>query len=290
MKEDVSAPGARPAGCLHVVATPIGNLGDISRRALELLGAVNLVAAEDTRHTGQLLAQFGIKARLVSLHEHNESERVPSLIAQLLAGDSIALVSDAGTPLVSDPGFRLVLAAHEAGVRVSPVPGPSSITAALSVAGLATDRFCFEGFPPARAGHRLRALEALAAEPRTLVFLESSHRIAGSLAAMAQVFGADRLAAMGRELTKTFETVIRQPLGQLAATVADDPMQRKGEFVIMVAGAPAAAAGAAGLDAGRALAVLLAELPVKQAAALAAKLTGESKNALYQRALELKKD
>src|SRR5690606_36802588 len=203
------------AGTLHVVATPIGHLADLSPRALETLRAVAAVCAEDTRHTRQLLAHFGIERPLLALHEHNEAEVADRLVARLAAGDSLALVSDAGTPLVSDPGFRLVRAAREAGIRVSPVPGPSAIVAALSVAGLPSDRFSFEGFLPAKSGARRERLAALAADARTLVFYESSHRIVESLADFRTVFGDGRRAVLARELTKLFETVLDGTLGDL---------------------------------------------------------------------------
>ncbi|HRO28513.1 MAG TPA: 16S rRNA (cytidine(1402)-2'-O)-methyltransferase, partial [Luteimonas sp.] len=202
------APEPAAAGVLHVVATPIGNLGDLSPRAQAVLGAVDAICAEDTRHTRHLLAQFGIATPLLALHEHNEGEVVQRLVARLLAGESLALVSDAGTPLVSDPGFRLVRAAREAGVRVSPVPGPSALVAALSVAGLPSDRFAFEGFLPAKASARRERLLALAGEPRTLIFYESSHRIGDMLADAAAAFGGERRAVLARELTKLFETVL----------------------------------------------------------------------------------
>lgn len=275
-------------GRLFVAATPIGNLGDISARALDVLRSVTVIAAEDTRHTGRLLAHFGISGQLVSLHEHNERNRVPALMERLQGGADVAMVSDAGTPLVSDPGYRLVLAAHEAGVPVVCVPGPSSVTAALSVAGLPSDRFCFEGFPPARAGQRRRMLESLAPENRTLVFLESSHRILASLRDMAMIFGGDRMAALARELTKHFETVKRAPLADLVALLEGDANQCKGEFVVVVTGAAPAEAGEAGAElARRLLPVLLEDLPVKQAAAIAARVTGQPRNDLYRQALEL---
>jgi len=273
-------------GTLFVVATPIGNRGDISQRAREVLAGVAVVAAEDTRHTGQLLSHYGIQARLVAVHEHNETRQVPGLIQRLQGGEDVALVSDAGTPLVSDPGYRLVTACIDAGVRVSPVPGPSAVMAALSVAGLPTDRFCFEGFLPARPGPRRKALAALASEPRTLVLLEASHRILASLGDMAEVFGGERQAVVARELTKTWETVLRGPLAALVRQVEADPDQRRGEFVVMLAGAPPAVSDDAALLA--VLGPLLDELPVKRAARVAARITGAPRNRLYQLALDQK--
>jgi len=268
-------------GTLYVVATPIGNLADLSHRAREVLAAVDVIAAEDTRHTRGLLSHFGIERPLVSLHEHNERKVLEDLLARLAAGASVAQVSDAGTPLVSDPGFHLVRAAQEAGIRVVPVPGPSAVLTALCAAGVPTDRFVFEGFLPAKEGARRKRLEALAAEPRTLVFFEAPHRIAETLADMATTLGGAREAALARELTKTFETIRRAPLAELACWVAEDPNQRRGELVIVVHGAPATE-NELDAEALRILKLLAAELPPRQAAALAAEITGKKKNLLYQ--------
>jgi 16S rRNA (cytidine1402-2'-O)-methyltransferase len=265
---------------LHVVATPIGNLGDLSPRALETLRTVAAICAEDTRHTRQLLAHFGIDKPLVALHEHNEDALAQRLVARLLAGESLALVSDAGTPLVSDPGFRLVGAARAAGIKVSPVPGACAFIAALSVAGLPSDRFVFEGFLPAKAAARRERLQQLAGEVRTLAFYESSHRIQDTLADLAQVFGPTRRAVIARELTKLFETVLDGTLAELHAAVAADANQRKGEFVVLVQGAGDAAD--ARIAAGRRLYARLAEhLPPSTAARLAADMSGAPRKALY---------
>ena len=273
-------------GVLYVVATPIGNLEDISARALAVLRQAAVVAAEDTRHSGALLSHFGIRAELISLHDHNEAERAPLLVARLKAGESVALISDAGTPLISDPGFELVRAARAAGIKVTPIPGASALIAALSVSGLPTDRFAFEGFLPAKQAARRERLGALAAEPRTLVFYESVHRLKESLEDMAAAFGPGRPAVLARELTKLHEQVREDTLQGLAAWAGSDPAAGKGEVVLMVAGAPAAEGAALDAEAERVLQVLLKELPVKQAAALAAEITGQNKNPLYQRALE----
>ena len=272
--------GARPPGTLFVVATPIGNLGDLAPRALDTLRSVDAVCAEDTRRTRQLLAHFGLEKPLLALHEHNEAQLADTLVARLLGGDSLALVSDAGTPLVSDPGFRLVRAARAAGARVSPLPGPCAFVAALSVAGLPSDRFVFEGFLPAKAAARRERVQQLAAEPRTLVFYESAHRIEEALADFVSVFGEERPAVLARELTKLFETVLDGSLIDLQARVAADPNQRKGEFVLLVQGA--GEEGDARIAEGRRLYAKLNEhLPPSTAAKLAAELSGAPRKALY---------
>lgn len=273
---------------LYIVATPIGNLEDLTPRAQRVLGEVALIAAEDTRHSGKLLQHFHITTALTALHEHNEREQVPLLIERLRHGESLALLSDAGTPLVSDPGYHLVRAVHEAGVPVVPVPGACAAVTALSAAGLPTDRFAFEGFPPAKAAARRRYYESLRAEPRTLVFYESPHRIVDSLADLADVFGADREAVVARELTKQFETIRHGRLGGLAEWVRSDGQQQKGEFVLIVHGAEARGADSAA-EGARILQVLLEELPLTQAVSLASRLSGEARNRLYDLALTLQK-
>jgi 16S rRNA (cytidine1402-2'-O)-methyltransferase len=278
------------SGRLAVISTPIGNLGDLSPRAREELATAELVAAEDTRRTGQLLTTLGLSRPLVSLHEHNEEERIDELLIRLRAGARIALVSDAGTPLLSDPGFALVRRVAQEGMLVVAVPGPSAITAALSIAGLPTERFTFEGFLPARLAERRTRIAELKAETRTLVFFEAPHRITECLEDMAGGFGAERRAAVARELTKVFETVYRGTLAQLATQARSDANFSRGEITIVVEGAPRASAD----DAPRAqldatLTVLLTELAPSKAAALAAKLTGAKRNDAYARALELAK-
>lgn len=272
--------GPRAAGTLHVVATPIGNLGDLSPRAQEVLRDVAAICAEDTRRSGQLLSHFGIATPLLALHEHNEEAIAERVVARLLRGESLALVSDAGTPLVSDPGFRLVRAARAAGVRVSPVPGACAAIAALSVAGLASDRFAFEGFLPAKAAARRERLRQLAAEPRTLVFYESSHRIVETLEDLVSAFGAGRPAVLARELTKLFETVLDGGVAELLAAVQADDNQRKGEFVLVVEGA-GDDADAQLAEGQRVYALLSAQLPPSAAARLAAEITGAPRKALY---------
>lgn len=278
-------PAVSASGILYVVATPIGNRGDLSERARAVLASVNAVAAEDTRHTGRLLSAFGCRAELISLHEHNESVRARTLVQRLRGGESIALVSDAGTPGVSDPGYRLVVATHEAGCRVVPIPGASAAITALSAAGQPTDRFVFEGFLPARATARRERLKVLAAETRTLVLYESSHRIRAALTDLTAAFGADRPATFARELTKAYETVRRATLGELAEWVGNDPDQRRGEIVLVVAGTTGAPPAAAGVTLAAALDALLPELPPGRAAAVAARLTGAKRQQAYRAAL-----
>jgi 16S rRNA (cytidine1402-2'-O)-methyltransferase len=272
---------ARVAGRLQVIATPIGNLADLSERAREALAQADVIAAEDTRHTGALLTALGLATPLLSLHEHNESRRVPGLLARLAQGERVALVSDAGTPLLSDPGYELVRAAIAAGIEVSAIPGPSAITAALAIAGLPTDRFCFEGFLPARERERRAALEALAHEQRTLVFFEAPHRIVAALADMAAMLGQERAAVVARELTKAHETVYRGTLRELAARAATEANFARGEITLVVHGAPAAAAGVDERLLHRTIAVLSKELPPGRVAAVAAQLTGATRAAAY---------
>jgi 16S rRNA (cytidine1402-2'-O)-methyltransferase len=269
------------SGVLFVVATPIGNLDDITLRALETLKLATLIAAEDTRHSRKLLERYGIETPLISLHEHNEEEQAPTLVTRMRGGESVALISDAGTPLLSDPGYRLVKLAAEAGIQVTPIPGASAVTAALCVSALPTDRFCFEGFLPAKSGARRTRLERLKAEPRTQIFFESSHRIVAMLQDLADIFGAERQAAVCREMTKQFETVLRDDLGALAARVENEANQQRGEFVIVVAGHSASQdeTVAAGLEMAQAL---LEFLPASQAAKVAARLTGAPRRTLYE--------
>jgi len=275
-------------GTLFVVATPIGNRDDIAPRARRILGEVDLIAAEDTRHTGRFLSHFGIKTPLIAVHEHNEEAQTEGLIARLRSGASLALVSDAGTPLVSDPGYRLVAAAHTAGVPVSPIPGPSAVISALSVAGLPTDRFCFEGFLPAKTEARRALLRSLESELRTLVFLESVHKIRASLKDLAEVFGAERPAFLGRELSKLHEQCVRDTLGGLVAALQEGGVTAKGEFVVAVAGAPAVAQDGALVSARQVLDELLPLLPGRQAVDIAARLSGARRNEVYQQMLQLK--
>jgi 16S rRNA (cytidine1402-2'-O)-methyltransferase len=269
------------AGKLWVVATPIGNLADLSPRAQEVLRDADLIAAEDTRHSAALLKQFGIATRMFALHEHNERDAVEQLVQHLRAGTTIALISDAGTPLVSDPGFRLVRAARGAGIVVSPVPGACAAIAALSIAGLPSDRFVFEGFLPTKAAARRTHLQSLRAETRTLIFYESSHRIVEALDDFSAVFGGERHAVLARELTKLFETVLDGSLAELARRLAADADQRRGEFVLLVAGAGSDADAARFAEGQRVFELLRTELAPSRAAKLAAEITGASRKALY---------
>lgn len=281
----MTTPAPNP-GTLYVVATPIGNLGDMVPRAVETLQTVALIAAEDTRHSSRLLSHFDIKTPCVAYHDHSDEQRTEQLITRMHAGDSIALISDAGTPLVSDPGYRLVRSARQAGIQVVPIPGACAMIAALSAAGLPSDRFAFEGFLPAKQVARCTQLQNLAADPRTLIFYEAPHRILETLQDMAQVFGPEREVVMARELTKTFETIKGDKVADLAAWVAADTNQQRGEIVLLVHGAPKPENEAMTPAQMHTMKVLLEELPVKQAASIGAKLTGLKKNFLYDWALQ----
>ncbi|MEE4377341.1 MAG: 16S rRNA (cytidine(1402)-2'-O)-methyltransferase [Candidatus Competibacteraceae bacterium] len=275
-------------GVLYVVATPIGNLSDISARALQVLREVAWIAAEDTRHSKRLLHHFGIHTPLISLHDHNEQARIPQLLADLETGKAIALISDAGTPLISDPGFPLLRQISAAGMKASPIPGPSSLVAALSVAGLPTDRFVFEGFLPAKPQARCNYLSALQRESRTLVFFESSHRIQATLTDMATIFGTERQATLARELTKQFEEIHPGKLGTLCDWLNADANRCRGEFVIVVQGSAQAPDEWVRVEIPPLLSLLLKEMPVKRAVAVAGQLSGWPKNKLYELALKLK--
>jgi len=275
------------SGTLHIVATPIGNLGDMSERAIAVLRDASVIAVEDTRHSRKLLLQFGISTPMLALHDFNEGERVAQILARLHNGDDVALISDAGTPLISDPGYQLVRQAHANGIKVVPVPGACALVAALSAAGLATDRFTFEGFLPAKTAGRLAVLDALRNEARTMLFYEAPHRIVECLVDIQQSFGSEREITFARELTKTFETILHTTVGALLETVRNDMNQQKGEIVLVIAG-KAATTDTLDVQTLHTLQVLLDEMPVKQAAALAARITGAKKNLLYDTALELK--
>jgi len=271
---------------LYIVATPIGNLGDMSPRAVDILRGVDVIAAEDTRHSRVLFNQFSIQTHCIALHEHNEVYALAGLVERLQAGESVALISDAGTPLISDPGYRLVQAVRQAGIPVVPIPGASAMIAALSVSGLPSDRFVFEGFLPAKGGSRRQALEQLGSEARTLIFYESPHRILDSLQDMAAIFGGERRAVLARELTKLFETVLDDTLEGLCEQVRADANQQKGEMVVLVHGAEVQDVDEVGLKG--VLEPLLAELPLKQAVSLAVKISGVKKNVVYELALKIK--
>jgi len=276
-------------GTLYIVATPIGNLGDITQRAIETLKKVDKVCAEDTRNTRKLLTHFGIQADLQALHDHNEIARVEQVKGWLDRGENIALVSDAGTPLISDPGYHLVNALGDDAYNIEPIPGVSAIITALSVAGLPTDRFTFEGFLPAKSVGRNKALHANLKELRTQVYYESSHRIAKTIEAMLAIFGGERKVVLARELTKMFEQIYRGDLAGLQAWINDDAMHQKGEFVLILAGqVQDKQTNEQTVAVESLLKILVDELPVKQAAGLAAKITGKKKNELYKLAMSLK--
>ena len=274
-------------GILFVVATPIGNRDDLSPRARQILASVDLIAAEDTRHTGRLLSHFGVKTAQIALHDHNEEKVVGKLLKRLQSGSSIALVSDAGTPLVSDPGFRLVQAAHDQGISVSPVPGPSAVISAISAAGLPTDRFCFEGFLPAKREARKSVLQQLRNEKRSMVFLESVHRIDDVLAELVNTFGADREAFVGRELTKLHEQCISASLGELTQLLHDGDIPRKGEFVLVVRGETEAVTSDPTISVLELLSELMQCLPGKQAVDIVARVAGQRRNDVYRLMLDL---
>jgi 16S rRNA (cytidine1402-2'-O)-methyltransferase len=280
----------KPRGRLEVVATPIGNLQDLSERARAALAQADVIAAEDTRHTLALLQTIGVSRPMVSLHAHNEAQRVPEILARIEAGDVVVLVSDAGTPLLSDPGFGLVREAASAGIDVRVVPGPSAITAALAVAGLPTDRFCFEGFLSSRQRERRTQLESLVSETRTLVFFEAPHRIAQTLADFAEVFGHERRAVVARELTKLHETIYRGTLAELIEHARADENFQRGEITLVVEGVRASESQVDEAQLRKMLTVLLKELPTGKAASIAAQLTGAKRNDVYALALTLHKD
>ncbi len=269
-------------GILYIVATPIGNLGDITQRALDTLAQVDLIAAEDTRHSGLLLSHYGIKKPFFALHDHNEQQKAVILVEKLAKGENIALISDAGTPLISDPGFHLVRHCRQAGIRVVPIAGACAAITALCASGIASDRFCFEGFLPAKSKSRCDKLEELSTEPRTLIFYESTHRILESLADMKDVLGADRYIVMARELTKTWESIYGETIGNLIEWLKEDNNRIKGEIVLIVEGKPQEQAQEFSPQAVKLLTLLTKELPLKKAAAIVAETFGYKKNALYQ--------
>ncbi len=279
--------GNANSAVLYVVATPIGNFGDMTPRAVEVLRSVDLIAAEDTRHSARLLQEFGVTTRTVSCHDFSTEAQLLKLITRLQNGESIALITDAGTPAISDPGYALVKLAREGGINVSPVPGASSLLAALSVSGLPTDRFIFLGFLPAKKTARIKALQQLQSEHRTQIFFESPHRIVASLRDIVGVYGASRTLFIGRELTKLFETTILDSAENCLSLIEQNPQQQKGEFVLVVAGAEASSGNDVVEQEGiRVLKILLPELGTAQAATLAARITGASRKALYDAALQ----
>jgi 16S rRNA (cytidine1402-2'-O)-methyltransferase len=274
-------------GKLYIVATPIGNLGDMTQRAIDTLMMVDHIAVEDTRHSARLLNHFNITTPVIAYHDHSDARRQQKIVEWLLSGKSVALISDAGTPLISDPGYQLVREARAQQIPVIPVPGACALVAALSVAGLPSDRFAFEGFLPAKANARRLQLDALAYETRTLLFYESTHRIVDSLQAMVDSFGADREVVIARELTKTFETILSGNLQSVVEQVKADTNQQRGEFVVLVSGHKKPEyAIEIDIEVARIMTVLLGELPVKQASVIGAKLTGVKKRDLYQWAVQ----
>ncbi|WGE90627.1 16S rRNA (cytidine(1402)-2'-O)-methyltransferase [Actinobacillus genomosp. 1] len=273
-------------GTLYIVATPIGNLGDITQRALDTFAQVDLIAAEDTRHSGLLLSHYGIKKPFFALHDHNEQQKAAVLVEKLQQGLNIALISDAGTPLISDPGFHLVRHCRQAGIKVVPLPGACAAITALCASGIASDRFCFEGFLPAKTKSRCDKLAEVADEPRTLIFYESTHRILDTLEDMQKMLGADRYVVMAREMTKTWETIYGDTLENLIAWLNEESNRIKGEIVLVVEGKPEQADEAFSAQAVKLLGLLCQELPLKKAAAIVAETFGYKKNALYQYGLE----
>ncbi len=269
-------------GILYIVATPIGNLSDLSQRALEILSTVDFIAAEDTRHSQRLLQHYAINTPSRALHEHNEQQMAQQLLQKLQQGQHIALISDAGTPLISDPGAKLLQILHQQKITVIPIPGPCALIAALSVAGFSADKFVFEGFLPVKAHARLQRLQQLRAESRTLVFYEAPHRIQACVQTMVEVFGAQRLGALVKEISKCHETIFHAPLTEIAAWLAENPRHQKGEFVLVLAGAPAVDKQQLTVEAQQLLHRLLAYLSLKDASQLASEITGLSKKSLYQ--------
>ena len=272
---------------LYIVPTPIGNLGDISSRAIEVLNQVSLIACEDTRHSGKLLSHFGIETRKTALHDHNERDRAQWIIQKLGIGEAVALISDAGTPLISDPGYHLVKQVREAGFNVIPLPGPCAAITALSASGLPSDRFSFEGFLPSKEKARLDKLSALKDDPRTLIFYESPHRIVHSLESIVAALGEDREIVMAREVTKTFETFLSGPVAEVLQTVKDDPNQQRGEIVLMCHGHRSDEESEFSPTVINTLKLLCEELPLKKAAAIADPIYDIKKNALYKHGLSI---
>ncbi|MFT6300629.1 MAG: 16S rRNA (cytidine1402-2'-O)-methyltransferase [Saprospiraceae bacterium] len=275
-------------GELYVVATPIGNMDDMSPRAVDVLKAVDLVAAEDTRHSSRLFSHFGIKTPMVSYHDHSDNKQIHTILDMLLCGKSVALISDAGTPLISDPGYRLVKTIRKKGLKIVPIPGSCALIAAISASGLSSDRFIFEGFLPAKSAGRISKLKSVAEERRTLMFYEAPHRILETLTDMIGVFGEGRQVVIARELTKTYETFLSGPLADVLLQVKADDNQQKGEIVLVVEGSSLPEKDPDDVEAKRILSILLEDVSLKQAASLAAKITGVQKNLLYKLALSLK--